>query len=361
MVARLLRCCCGRYLLRADVRLERPVCAFIVITLVGFLVWGSLLSVLVLHPVFASVFLLACVLLGNSILNQPPWEDSHNASRCFLWWCAPVHHKASSWGDDRGGGGVSLETLAQRMEKMEHQLEQVLVYAKSSAPGRPSSPMSRVTSLQSPRRRSSRGPVHKAEKRLFSTPEDHRADKGTHFGSEGKGGGKGGGRSAPKAPPKHVAPPGTQVAIHSLSKAPEHNGKLGRITGWNHETGRYEVSVENETMSFKPSNVVQSCTVEIVGIESQPELNGQFGDILGYTASNERYTIKLKSDGRAFGASRKNVIINQGTRVTLVDLSSTQHNGLMGQIVEIDRDAQRYTISAQNNQQLKIKFENVLC
>jgi len=87
------------------------------------------------------------------------------------------------------------------------------------------------------------------------------------------GGGRGDGRLAPKLPPCHVAPAGTAVVIHSLSKAPQQNGKLGKITGWNDDTRRYEVSVGGTAIALKPSNVVQSCTVDIVGVESQPELN----------------------------------------------------------------------------------------
>lgn len=193
------------------------------------------------------------------------------------------------------------------------------------------------------------------------------------FGFDDDGGGtraacNGMSRSSRLGPPRrcslprqnHVAPNGTSVIIHGLANARRYNGKNGKIIGWDDSKERYSVNVESDTLSLKPSNTVQSCTIEIAGIESHPELNGQFGNISDFN-SNGRYTVRLKSDGRLIGASRKNVILNKGTHVTLTELSSNKYNGLMGRILEIDRDAQRYTILVQNNQQLKVRYKNAQC
>merc|ERR1719272_384564 len=93
------------------------------------------------------------------------------------------------------------------------------------------------------------------------------------------GGGKGAPRRAPI--PAHALPEGTYVTIRGLAKAQEHNGKTGKIAGWDEQKGRYEVSLErDETLSLRPGNLSQKCNVEITGIESQPTLNGQFAEVL---------------------------------------------------------------------------------
>merc|ERR1719265_2563235 len=84
-----------------------------------------------------------------------------------------------------------------------------------------------------------------------------------------KGGGKGAQRKAPMPP--HALPENTTVTIRGLTKAQEHNGKTGKITGWDEQKGRYEVSLEREeTLSLRPANLTQRCSAEIQGIESQP-------------------------------------------------------------------------------------------
>lgn len=181
----------------------------------------------------------------------------------------------------------------------------------------------------------------------------------------GKGRGKGGPRRPPP-PPDHAMANGTSVVVRGLTKAPEHNGKQGRTSGWDAEKGRYEVELEGETtLSLRPANLTQLCTVEVTGIESQPELNGQFGDILNYDPQNARYMVKLKrklTSGRdVIGLEPGKVILNRGTRVMVQGLSKEELNGLMGQIVDIDRDAMRYTVGCQNGKSIKIKLENVLC
>lgn len=180
--------------------------------------------------------------------------------------------------------------------------------------------------------------------------------------------GKGGGKAAPrKAPiPQHAMAEGTYVAIRGLTKAQEHNGKTGKISGWDEQKGRYEVSVErDETLSLRPANLTQRCEVEITGIESQPTLNGQPAEVINYTEANSRYMVKLKSkmdNGRdTVGVHPNNVIFQKGTRVIVTGLSKDEFNGQMAQIIEVDREAMRYTVKCKNGSQIKIKLENVLC
>jgi len=188
-------------------------------------------------------------------------------------------------------------------------------------------------------------------------------------GMPGMGGmGKGGGKAPPrKAPiPQHALPEGTLVTIRGLAKAQEHNGKTGKISGWDEQKGRYEVSLERtETLSLRPTNLTQKCNVEVTGIESQPTLNGQPAEVINYTEENSRYMVQLKTkmeNGRdVIGVHPNNVIFQKGTRVIVTGLSKDEFNGQMAQIIEVDREAMRYTVKCKNGSQIKIKLENVLC
>lgn len=180
----------------------------------------------------------------------------------------------------------------------------------------------------------------------------------------GKGGGKGPQRKPPM--PAHALPEGTSVTIRGLQKAQEHNGKTGKIAGWDEQKGRYEVSLEqNETLSLRPSNLTQRCRCEIIGIESQPGLNGQTAEVLNYTEENQRYMAKLREkmeNGRdIIGLQPQNVILPNDTRVVVTGLSNEQFNGQMAKILAFDREGLRYTVQCQNSKQIKIKLDNVLC
>lgn len=184
-------------------------------------------------------------------------------------------------------------------------------------------------------------------------------------GMMGKGRGKGGRASAPP-PPAYAMPIGTSVVVRGLAKAQEHNGKTGKIKGFDQGKERYEVEVDSETtLSLRPANLTQQCRASLVGIESQPELNGQSAQILGFNDQQNRYTAKLETrlaSGRdVIGLQPANVILSQGTRVITQGLSKEEFNGLMAQITDVDREAMRYTVQAQNNKIIKIKYENVLC
>jgi len=183
----------------------------------------------------------------------------------------------------------------------------------------------------------------------------------------GMRGGKGQGRrSAPPAPPAHAMPIGTQVVVRDLAKAQEHNGKTGKITGWDQGKSRYEVELEGETtLSLRPQNLTQLSRIKVVGIESQPELNGQSGQIFNYNEQQGRYMVRLgqkMANGRdVVGLQPSNVILENRTAVVIQGLSKDEFNGLMAQIVETDLSANRYTVQCQNGKSIKIKFDNVLC
>jgi len=184
------------------------------------------------------------------------------------------------------------------------------------------------------------------------------------MGGMGKGMGKGAQRRAP--PPPHALPENSTVTIRGLQKAQEHNGKTAKVTGFDAEKSRYEVSLEgNESLSLRPSNLTQRCTVEITGIASQPALNGQSAEVINYSEENSRYMVKLRekmANGRdVLGVQPSNVILPTGTRVIVTGLSNEKFNGQMAQIVALDREAMRYTVKCASGDQIKIKLENTLC
>jgi len=183
------------------------------------------------------------------------------------------------------------------------------------------------------------------------------------FPGSSKGGGKGAPRKAPMPP--HALQEGTTVTIRGLTKAAEHNSKIGKIAGWNEQKGRYEVSLDREeTLSLRPSNLTQRCSVEVTGIESQPGLNGSTGEVINFNDESGRYMVKLRQkmeNGRdTIGLQPQNLLLQKSTRVIVTGLSNEQHNGQMAQIIEVDREALRYTVQCQNGKQIKIKLENVL-
>jgi len=193
-------------------------------------------------------------------------------------------------------------------------------------------------------------------------------DFGGMPGGFGGNGGKGGGKSSRPAPiPPHAMSAGTTVVVRDLAKAQEHNGKVGKITSWNASTSRYEVEVNDgeTTLSLRPSNLTQTCAVEVANVESQESLNGQVGEILSYSDSNGRYVVRLKqklANGRdVIGLEPSKLILRTGTRIVVQGLSNDAYNGQMGQIKDVDKEAQRYTVELQGGKSIKIKYDNVLC
>jgi len=165
--------------------------------------------------------------------------------------------------------------------------------------------------------------------------------------------------------PEYALPIGTSVIIHGLSTAPEHNGKMGRVRGFDPAKSRYEVDLGESSLSLKPRNLTQQCKVVLRGIESKPALNGQQGVILGYDDDACRYRVMLEGSAAngqdVLGLEPGKVMLKKGTRVTLQNLSNHAFNGLLAQITEVDTDALRYTVRCQTGKTIKIALDKVLC
>lgn len=204
------------------------------------------------------------------------------------------------------------------------------------------------------------------------------AGAGAGFGgSRGTGpsgyGGLGGGSSSVGSPrgrrrsfagawPSYAIAKGAAVCVHSLAKAPEHNGKSGKVVGWDAARERYEVELDDgNILSLRPQHVLQLCEVEVTGLESKPELNGCTGRVESFDEGKGRYVVRLLLRDSKIGLLPGNTILRVGTQVRTQGLSTERFNGQQGQIVDIDRDAQRYTVQCPFGKQIKIKYDNVFC
>merc|ERR1719277_2930947 len=96
-------------------------------------------------------------------------------------------------------------------------------------------------------------------------------------GMSGVGGMGMGGRPRPGTQPSSALKSGTPVVVQGLASKPEHNGKTGQILKFDESRSRYDVEVNGATLSLKPQNLTQQCSVEVVNLENKPELNGSSG------------------------------------------------------------------------------------
>lgn len=155
---------------------------------------------------------------------------------------------------------------------------------------------------------------------------------------------------------------GSRVTIHGLSKAKEHNGKTGTVQHFDEERGRYAVQVDAGSLIWaRPANLIQRCCVELQGVPGKPELDGQFADILGFDSSSGSYLAETQGHSSILiNLKPANCILDAGTCVKLRGLSAVNFNGQIARILE-NAGAGRYRVGCQNGQQIKVKYESVLC
>jgi hypothetical protein len=92
----------------------------------------------------------------------------------------------------------------------------------------------------------------------------------------------------------YALPSGSQVSVRGLSKAPELNGKLGKVVSWYPEKSRYEVELEGgKKVSLRPGNVTGRCSVRIVDMMTRPELNGVSAQIMDFDSDAGHYTVRV--------------------------------------------------------------------
>lgn len=203
----------------------------------------------------------------------------------------------------------------------------------------------------------------------FPSDEDFCMD----FGRMGFGGRSGGpysgigrgahsfGRRANRQVVAYAMPNGQAVVVRGLAKVPEHNGKRGTVVGWDADRGRYEVTLEDKSLSLRPENLTQLRRMEVTGLESRPDLNGKFGEILNYDDETGRYTVQIQGCPSHMKLRPANCILEEGVCVIVRGLSAAQFNGEMAQIVTINRNSGRYTVQCRNGRSIKIRYDSVLC
>lgn len=162
----------------------------------------------------------------------------------------------------------------------------------------------------------------------------------------------------------YAMPVGTAVTVCGLEQAQEHNGRIGRVSGFDPADGRYTVNFEHPDgrLSVKPKNLTQMCRVLLTGLEGKPELNGRGAEIIGYDSAKNRYMVLLEGPNSvAISVQLGNCILPIETRVILQGLGHAAYNGQMAQILSLDREARRYTVLCQGGNQIKVKYDNVRC
>jgi len=141
---------------------------------------------------------------------------------------------------------------------------------------------------------------------------------------------------------RHCAwPSGMPVMVRSLEKATQHNGRLGKIVKFDDFSSRYTVLLEDgNTLSLRPDNFMQKCHIEVAGLTSKPELNGKVASVTGYDDQTGRYMVLLSSPPVALALQRINCIVCLDACVTLEG---------------------RYTVRCQSGEEIKVRFDKVIC
>eukprot|EP00930_Biecheleria_cincta_P042705 TRINITY_DN29391_c0_g1_i1.p1 TRINITY_DN29391_c0_g1~~TRINITY_DN29391_c0_g1_i1.p1 ORF type:complete len:317 (+),score=61.81 TRINITY_DN29391_c0_g1_i1:68-1018(+) len=159
-------------------------------------------------------------------------------------------------------------------------------------------------------------------------------------------------------------PIGMRAVVRKLLKAPEHNGKVGKIVAFDDENMRYKVQVdENTAFSLRRQNFTQVVRVQVEGLEGKRELNGLFGEVHWFDEKQCRYKIQFDEldPPASYSLKLSNCILPQDTRVILQGLTSQQYNGQLARIISVDQKGARYVVECFCGKQMKVKYDKVQC
>lgn len=186
---------------------------------------------------------------------------------------------------------------------------------------------------------------------------------GGHPGMGGMGGHPGFAARQPQEKRYYDAiPAGTVVSLKGLVSKPERNGDRGEVQQYDPRSDRYVVVLEDtdETMSVKPSNLLQHVHVKLHDLESRPDLNGKRGTILAWNATSERYNVYIIALSKALGMKPSNIILDNDTVAQITGLvSKPELNGKWGTIKKWNQDSGRYDVQVSAAQILRLKPENM--
>jgi len=182
-------------------------------------------------------------------------------------------------------------------------------------------------------------------------------------GGMGMMGGMPGGMGGRQARQQHkdkpdVLPPATEVIVRGLQGAAQHNNKNGRVESFDGQ--RYTVAIQGgDVLRIKHENLLQRVDVEVAGMQSRAELNGKHGSVIGFDETKERYHVQISGQS-PMGMQGTNLIFPPTTRVRVQGLKSgAQWNEKIGKVLEFDRASWRYLVQMTEQDQLRIKPENI--
>merc|ERR1719233_2860950 len=183
---------------------------------------------------------------------------------------------------------------------------------------------------------------------------------GGGFPGSGMSGFSSAGRPQPRNKPQGPLAKGTKVSIYGLSKKKEHNNKTGTITGYNNETKRFVLTLDDDSMiSLQGKNMIQLISVLITG---NNVYHGQKAKVDGYLDDRQLVICKIQRRKSATaGLPRTQLLLGNGTTVRLEGLIGASHlNGKWGTVTQWNADKERYMIKLlENSRIILVKPENV--
>ena len=147
------------------------------------------------------------------------------------------------------------------------------------------------------------------------------------------------------------------MVVRNLTNAAHHNGKDGVVQAFEIRTGRYICQLaDGSTLSLRPGMVLPSIGVTVIDVQERGDLNGRVGRIVGEI--DGRYKVNVV--GNVVALKPANCLLPRGTRVIIEGLTNTAHwNGHVGAIHDVDLEAKRYVVDVSDQQQLRIRWDNV--
>ena len=148
--------------------------------------------------------------------------------------------------------------------------------------------------------------------------------------------------------------------MRGLQGAPQHNGKRGSVQDYDEASGRYTVQLaDGDVLKIKHANLLQNLQVEVTNMKKE-ELNGRDARIEAYDEEKQRYHVAVPGTGKV-ALQPANLILPTGARAHIVNLTKgTQWNQKVGKVLDFDRQEGRYLVQMSEEQQLRVRLENLL-
>lgn len=137
-------------------------------------------------------------------------------------------------------------------------------------------------------------------------------------------------------------PNGAVVVIHSLVSTPQHNGKQGKILGFNSAKRRFTVGCgQGQELALRPDNITQRLRVELLAVRREGDFAGCLSsraDIIGADEGPdgvEAYRLELPDTGRVTRLPPDRVLVAEGAVLRLLGLRSERGRGLVGRFCRV--------------------------